>query len=536
MISNPFPFYIYTPIKPSYINTTITLTSKEIEIFNTITSILKANNCTSTICRVAGGWVRDKILGKDSIDIDIALSDMKGVDLAKMINAALYPDKDKVGLIHQNAEKGKHLETATIRVCDIWIDFVNLRSDDENKIGTPLEDAERRDITINSLFYNINTNTIEDFTKKGIDDLRNGIIRTPIPAIKTFKDDPLRILRSIRFATKYEFDIDNDIANSIKENIVEFKKAYSEVISNERITKELTLILEGKHPATGIYLIYKYDLLYSMLKCDLFNNDNKKIDKNQNINEKTILDCVNIFVIGDFIIHNIMGDNDIQKALLNDIDTGDLYKKSMYLLLLTSVFRNYLLKGTKENSSYSKIICKDVLKLPNEETKDITILTSLIDEFISIVNNKAYTRLSIGKLLRNIKYVHLYKMIITSMAIEYISLLKDTTSIINIIDQGVMTSISNKYREFIKYCLTENLLHIDDMKPLLDGQAIISTLQISPGKEIGVLLESLVDRQIEMPTMSHSAAVEFLNKKREEIKGKYVTESNKKSGKKNKKK
>ena len=208
----------------------------------------------------------------------------------------------------------------------------------------------------------------------------------------------------------------------------------------------------------------------------------------------------------------------------------------MYLLLLTSVFRNYLLKGTKENSSYSKIICKDVLKLPNEETKDITILTSLIDEFISIVNNKAYTRLSIGKLLRNIKYVHLYKMIITSMAIEYISLLKDTTSIINIIDQGVMTSISNKYREFIKYCLTENLLHIDDMKPLLDGQAIISTLQISPGKEIGVLLESLVDRQIEMPTMSHSAAVEFLNKKREEIKGKYVTESNKKSGKKNKKK
>ena len=157
-----------------------------------------------------------------------------------------------------------------------------------------------------------------------------------------------------------------------------------------------------------------------------------------------------------------MGDNDIQKALLNDIDTGDLYKKSMYLLLLTSVFRNYLLKGTKENSSYSKIICKDVLKLPNEETKDITILTSLIDEFISIVNNKAYTRLSIGKLLRNIKYVHLYKMIITSMAIEYISLLKDTTSIINIIDQGVMTSISNKYREFIKYCLTENLLHIDD--------------------------------------------------------------------------
>ena len=138
------------------------LNETEKECFSTILNILKKNNLTSTICRVAGGWVRDKLLGKESDDIDIALSDMKGSKLASLINEELYPGKDKVGIIQQNPEKGKHLETATIKICNIWIDFVNLRCEDENTIGTPLTDAERRDLSINSLFYNINEKKVED--------------------------------------------------------------------------------------------------------------------------------------------------------------------------------------------------------------------------------------------------------------------------------------------------------------------------------------------------------------------------------------
>jgi tRNA nucleotidyltransferase (CCA-adding enzyme) len=71
------------------------------------------------------------------------------------------------------------------------------------KIGTPLEDALRRDLTINSLFYNINKKEVEDFTGKGIEDLKHGIIRTPLDPLQTFLDDPLRILRTIRFATRF---------------------------------------------------------------------------------------------------------------------------------------------------------------------------------------------------------------------------------------------------------------------------------------------------------------------------------------------
>ncbi|CAO2145272.1 unnamed protein product, partial [Urochloa humidicola] len=92
-------------------------------------------------------------------------------------------------------------------ILDIWIDFVNLRSETyaENsriptmEVGTAKEDAYRRDLTINSLFFNINNNSVEDLTGRGIEDLKRGLIVTPLPAKATFLDDPLRVIRAIRF-------------------------------------------------------------------------------------------------------------------------------------------------------------------------------------------------------------------------------------------------------------------------------------------------------------------------------------------------
>ena len=91
-------------------------------------------------------------------------------------------------MIKANSEKSKHLETATIRVHGMMIDLVNLRSEkysDDSRvptieIGTPEEDAYRRDLTINAMFYNINKGRVEDFTKRGENDLRLGIVRTPL--------------------------------------------------------------------------------------------------------------------------------------------------------------------------------------------------------------------------------------------------------------------------------------------------------------------------------------------------------------------
>ena len=131
-------------------------------------------------------------MGKESNDIDIALDDMYGEELASLIRAKMEkenPDQKKsYGVIKNNSDKSKHLEVAVIKLYDQFIDIVNLRSEEYAhdsrvpviKIGTPKEDADRRDLTFNSLFYNVNLGKIEDFTDRGIDDLIKGIVRTPL--------------------------------------------------------------------------------------------------------------------------------------------------------------------------------------------------------------------------------------------------------------------------------------------------------------------------------------------------------------------
>ena len=102
--------------------------------------------------------------------------------------------------------------------------------------GTPEDDAFGRDFTINSLFYNINTNQIEDFTKRGLQDLENGVISTTLPPAKTMFDDPIRAFRAIRFACKFNFVIDNQTKSVIKSN--ELKTVLKNNIARERIFTE----------------------------------------------------------------------------------------------------------------------------------------------------------------------------------------------------------------------------------------------------------------------------------------------------------
>ena len=129
-------------------------------------------------------------MGKESADIDIALDDMYGSEFAQMIQDKLYSDADKkkFGVIKSNSDKSKHLETAVIRVHGMFIDLVNLRAEEyaeDSRVpttvfGTPEQDAYRRDLTINAMFYNINERKVEDYTRLGVKDLEAGIVRTPM--------------------------------------------------------------------------------------------------------------------------------------------------------------------------------------------------------------------------------------------------------------------------------------------------------------------------------------------------------------------
>lgn len=222
-----------------------------------------------TVLRFTGGWVRDKLLGVDSHDIDVAINTMTGYQFGIILKEYLDDPKnldkyrrqlpsgtpkDTIGSLHKidaNPEKSKHLETVTTKIFGLEIDIVNLRkevySDDSRnpqmEFGTAAEDALRRDATINALFYNLNESKVEDLTGRGLDDMRDQIIRTPLEPYQTFKDDPLRVLRLIRFASRLGYRLDEDTTKAMRNSHI--SEALKLKISKERVGKELAGMLQG---------------------------------------------------------------------------------------------------------------------------------------------------------------------------------------------------------------------------------------------------------------------------------------------------
>ncbi|KAL2263303.1 hypothetical protein VTK26DRAFT_7423 [Humicola hyalothermophila] len=233
------------------------------------------------VLRWAGGWVRDKLLGSESHDIDTAINAMTGEAFvdglrdycdveAHRARHALAPDD--VGRLHtvpRNPDKSKHLATSTIKLCGLDVDFVNLRKetyadDSRNPVvefGTAEEDALRRDATVNALFYNLETGQVEDFVG-GLADLRDGLIRTPMEPLQTFLDDPLRVLRLVRFASRLGFRIDGEAEKVMADDRVLGNLKIK--ISRERIGVELEKMLKGKQPVESLRLIDRLGLYHAV--------------------------------------------------------------------------------------------------------------------------------------------------------------------------------------------------------------------------------------------------------------------------------
>ena len=207
---------------------------------------------------VVGGYVRDIILfGKKSNDIDIvAIGD--GIELAKAVSNAL-PNKPKVSVY-------KTYGTAMICHNNIDLEFVGARRESYQKnsrnpkvfTGSIEDDQKRRDFTINALAISLNKN---DYGKildpfDGIKDLNRKRIITPLDPNITFSDDPLRMLRAIRFASQLNFKVDDNCIDAIKKNCKRIK-----IITKERIVVELNKILESSKPSIGFKLLEKTNLL-----------------------------------------------------------------------------------------------------------------------------------------------------------------------------------------------------------------------------------------------------------------------------------
>ena len=208
-----------------------------------------------------GGVVRDYFLGRPCTDIDIVCLG-SGIELAKASAASINP-KTKVSIYQNFGTAAFHYRWNSQ---DWQIEFVGARKESYRREsrkpivenGTLEDDQNRRDFTINAMAFSLNNDSFGELIDPfgGIRDLNDGIIRTPLDADITFSDDPLRMMRAIRFATQLGFRIDEKTFNAIPGNAERIG-----IVSKERIVTELNKIILAPHPSTGFKLLNLSGLL-----------------------------------------------------------------------------------------------------------------------------------------------------------------------------------------------------------------------------------------------------------------------------------
>ena len=223
------------------------------KVFSEISNVSKKINQPAF---VIGGYVRDLLLNRSSNDIDIVTLG-SGIDLAQELGKEIKSNKISIF---------KNFGTAMIKKEDYELQFVGARKESYNKDsrnpivenGTLEDDQKRRDFTINALAIGLNNNDkgvlIDPFD--GISDLENKIIKTPLDPDITFSDDPLRMMRAIRFSAQLDFNIENSTFDGIIKNASRIN-----IVAQERITEELNKIILSDHPSKGFKLLDKSGIL-----------------------------------------------------------------------------------------------------------------------------------------------------------------------------------------------------------------------------------------------------------------------------------
>lgn len=230
---------------------------------NFLSKIVKTSKWKGKVY-LAGGYVRDELLGRDPKDIDLVVEFPEGgIKFAEWLtkklgvykegsNPVIYPKFGTAALkLYGKKFNGQDIS-------DVEIEVVMTRREQYTKgsrkpkvtHGSLGDDVERRDFTVNSLLKDLTTGEILDLTGQGRADLKKGIVRTPLDPDIIFTDDPLRMLRAIRFTVKYDWDLPSFMIKAIKKNSDMLK-----TISAERINSELSKMLVTKHPDKAIRLL-----------------------------------------------------------------------------------------------------------------------------------------------------------------------------------------------------------------------------------------------------------------------------------------
>jgi len=235
--------------------------STEEEVLKFLQNLIKGTEWDNKVF-LAGGAVRDEIMGKPPKDLDFVITgDIDaGINFATWLTKQLgnYKPESNPVIYPLYGTAKISLGYSKYNLPSIDLEFVAPRKEKYStgsrkpKVsgGQLIDDVMRRDLTINSLLKNISTGEILDLTGKGIEDIKNGLIRTPADPSIIFKDDPLRMLRAIRFAVKYDFKFTDELIKYIKKY-----SSWIKIISHERIKDELNKILVSPKPDAGIRLL-----------------------------------------------------------------------------------------------------------------------------------------------------------------------------------------------------------------------------------------------------------------------------------------
>lgn len=277
------PWFVYDYEIPP-LATSLVLTAQEQALFDLLCQV-RNQKCPATTLRVAGGWVRDKLLGRteSSYDIDVVLSHCTGRQFAQYVQDYLLEHQqqanDTATSIHKRtlfppllsnisiqactaSTSTQHLQTARLQIGLLDVDLAQLRHEVGYSGRVPdlargqtsvVQDAWRRDLTVNSLYYNLHSGKIEDWTEQGLSDLKFGILRTPAAPLTTLMEDPLRWLRAVRMAAQLPawFRLDDALMRAGGDPKV--ARALSQKVSRTRMGKEIHgVFCASANPVAGL--------------------------------------------------------------------------------------------------------------------------------------------------------------------------------------------------------------------------------------------------------------------------------------------